>query len=281
MREQSDAVGQAEANLRPAEVAERVGVSPATLRRWSRRFEDHLGLGNDEDNGRSHRRYTEGDVATLLHVKSLLDQGWTYDQVADQLRQSALSPNSHDGPPAGLQDARSDDLDDELPDGGAPDPDEDDRPGGESLMVAGQSGTGGNQLPVEALPPAVQFLRDAVHAVTDTQQIILNSQQASRDLLGVMIQDNLNLKGENTSLRERMLDMERELAEMRRRHADYRERMETRVRVLEDAVANLMARQQPPATPAQAPGQAQQSQSQQPPPPPQERRSFWSRLIGG
>jgi hypothetical protein len=137
---------------------------------------------------------------------------------------------------------------------------------------------------VETLTPAARFLRDAVQGMADTQQIILNSQQASRDLMGVMIQDNLNLKSDASSLRERMLELERELAELRRRQADYRERMETRVHVLEDAVARLMAAQVQPVPPPARPPMAypyQPQAQQQPQPQQQERRSFWSRLIGG
>jgi len=66
------------------------------------------------------------------------------------------------------------------------------------------------------MTPAARFLRDTIQGMADAQQIILNGQQASRDLMGVMIQDNLNLKGEAGSLRERMLELERELAEQRR-----------------------------------------------------------------
>jgi len=142
-------------------------------------------------------------------------------------------------------------------------------------------------LPVENLTPAARFLRDAVQGMADNQQIILNNQQASRDLMGVMIQDNLNLKGEASSLRERMLELERELAELRRRQADYRERMEIRVHVLEDAVARLMASQAQAAPPPAArssmpyPYQPSSPTAQQPQQPPAERRGFWSRLIGG
>ena len=107
--------------------------------------------------------------------------------------------------------------------------------------------------------------------------------------MGVMIQDNLNLKGENSDLRERMLELEREINEQHRYLADYRERMETRVRVLEDAVSKLMASQR---SPQQTQQYSQPPQQQYGPPPQanqqpysgqqqQERRSFWSRLIGG
>jgi DNA-binding transcriptional MerR regulator len=253
--------GQPAERLRPSVVAKQLGVSSATLRRWSRRFEEHLDLADGE--GRTHRRYTAADLALLTQVKGYLEQGWTYEQVAVQLDQDqALTGGEEPSDPV----PAIDESDEEAPL---------DSEESVTFISAGQEDPGGEHLPAESLPPAAQFLRDAVQAVAENQQIILNSQQASRDMLGVMIQDNLNLKGENTSLRERMLDLERELAEQRRRHTDYRERMETRVRVLEDAVGTLMANNQ------NTPSPPQQQTARQPERDERERRSFWQRLIGG
>lgn len=289
MPETANDVQAAEANLRPSEVADALGVSTATLRRWSRRFEDFLRLDGPNDGG-SHRRYTSADLDTLQQVKTLLDQGWTYDQAADHLRNGrtghAGDPEANDSatPPATaaflngaagedepdgpettaeagpLQEHPADDWDDGI-----------DQVDPEDIEEAG--------LPAEVRPSASQFLREALQPFSDTQQIILNAQQATRDLVGVMIQDNLNLKDENLSLRERMLELERELAEIRRRQADYRERMETRVRILEDAVSALMAQRQQPQSPA-TPARYQPPPPAARPPEPQK-RSFWARLIGG
>ena len=77
------------AALRPAEVAEQLGISAATLRRWSSRFGEFLELGDSGQDGGSHRRYTANDVATLARVQQLLEQGWTYEQVADRLKQGS------------------------------------------------------------------------------------------------------------------------------------------------------------------------------------------------
>lgn len=250
--------------LRPAEVARQLGVSTATLRRWSRHFAPFLGPESQSNSGR-HRRYTTDDVATLRQVKGLLDKGWTYEQVAVQLRQElARQPRNPDnnGQPASTTTAGSA-PDDEAAEPARPDTSR------EVVKAEAEQARGEERLSVEPLSPAAQFLREALQPLSETQQLILNAQQATRDLVGVMIQDNLNLKDENKSLRERMLELERELAELKRRHADYRERMETRVRILEDAVATLMAQQQAPRNP------------QPPPPPSEERRGFWARLIGG
>jgi hypothetical protein len=62
----------------------------------------------------------------------------------------------------------------------------------------------------------VTFLADTLHNVADSQQAVLNSQAANRELLGVVLQDNFNLKEENSRLRERMLDLERQISQLRR-----------------------------------------------------------------
>ena len=290
------------AALRPAEVAERLGISAATLRRWSSRFGEFLELGEGGQDGGTHRRYSVADVATLARVQQLLEQGWTYEQVADRLSQGPADSATSESVAAAPLDSEPD-LSSEM------------------AMVSTDTYFDDNAgLSADALSPAARFMRDTMQAVTGNQQIILNSQQANRDMLGVMIQDNLNLKGENTSLRERMLELERELAELHRHFVDTRERTEIRMRVLEDAIAKLMMGQ-PPASrsgppPAPRPGtpplpqQPQgyptqgyapapqpyppsayapqsmapspyppQSYADQPPPP--AKRGFWSRLLGG
>lgn len=259
--------------LRPSEVADQLGISGATLRRWSSRFSAFLDLADGGQESGSHRRYSANDLQVLARIKQLLEQGWTYEQVAAQLADNgaAASPAADDVVELDREAAQYFAVSEDAP---------------PSATEGGRSDAGA-LLPVENLTPAARFLRDAVQGMADNQQIILNNQQASRDLMGVMIQDNLNLKGEASSLRERMLELERELAELRRRQADYRERMEIRVHVLEDAVARLMASQAqavPPPTARSSmpyPYEPSPPTAQQPQQPPAERRGFWSRLIGG
>jgi DNA-binding transcriptional MerR regulator len=253
-------------SLRPAEVADALAVSPATLRRWSQRFEGYLQARDSSSDG-SHRRYTARDVDTLRQIKARLEAGWTYEQVAQQLDVEARSSDSP--------------MIDVLPDPtevGEVGPSLSLSAESPQAMVAMAATDGRDALTSEGWPPAAQILRDALQAVSDNQLMLLNSQHANRDLMGVVIQDNLNLKDENTNLRDRMLELERELAEMRRRHTDFRERLETRVRVLEDAVATLMARQQAPSAnfASSAPPSSYAPYPSQP-----ERRGFWSRLLGG
>jgi len=83
------------------------------------------------------------------------------------------------------------------------------------------------------LAPAMSVLADTIHTVADGQQMLLNSQQTSRDLLGVLLQDNFNLKEENARLRERMLRMEREISEIKRKEDERRGAIEERLLQLE------------------------------------------------
>ncbi len=57
--------------LTVAAVARRLGVAPATLRTWDRRY----GLGPSEHSAGSHRRYTGDDVARLLIMRRLTLEG--------------------------------------------------------------------------------------------------------------------------------------------------------------------------------------------------------------
>ncbi|WP_066582489.1 MerR family transcriptional regulator [Cellulomonas timonensis] len=57
--------------LTVAAVARRLGVAPATLRTWDRRY----GLGPSEHSAGSHRRYTADDVARLLVMRGLTLDG--------------------------------------------------------------------------------------------------------------------------------------------------------------------------------------------------------------
>lgn len=86
------------------------------------------------------------------------------------------------------------------------------------------------------LPVAVS---EVVHTLADTQRSILNSQNTIRELVGVVVQDNFNLKDENRKLRERMLEIERTLAEYQRREETRKERLEGRLRSLEGTLGAL------------------------------------------
>ncbi len=172
----------------PQAVARELDVSPATLRRWSDEFADYLSRGADSAQGRSHRRYSDQDMATLTVIKELMNNGMTYEQVRQQLAHHQMrsteptAPLSADFEPEG-------DFDNNE----------------ETALVA----------PNGAESPAIAFLTNTLMTLSDSQKSILNSQAANRELMGVLIQDNFNLKEENNRLRERILEIERNTAQAR------------------------------------------------------------------
>jgi DNA-binding transcriptional MerR regulator len=80
---------------------------------------------------------------------------------------------------------------------------------------------------------AFVLLTDTLRAMIENQQTIQNSLQVNRNLQGVIIQDNFNLKEENMKLRDRMLKMEQELSDLRKRDSDHRLLLEQRLARLE------------------------------------------------
>jgi len=86
-------------------------------------------------------------------------------------------------------------------------------------------------------------LTDTLRAMIENQQTIQNSLQVNRNLQGVIIQDNFNLKEENMKLRERMQRLEQELADLRKREAEYRLILEQRLaRIEADARRSIWSR---------------------------------------
>jgi DNA-binding transcriptional MerR regulator len=192
----------------PNEVSTQLQISPSTLRRWSKEFSSFLseaaGKPHDEADGRiSHRRYTDTDLEALMTIKGLLSEGLTYPQVIKRLE--ALRPPKadasvlieHDGDPI------------------------------TSLGPSRQDST---------YVPAITVLADTLHTVADGQQLLLGSQQANRELLTVVLQDNFNLKQENTKLRDRMLELEREHVSTRRQEETKIRSLEARLRQIEEAL---------------------------------------------
>ncbi|MDM8530839.1 hypothetical protein QUF63_06680 [Anaerolineales bacterium HSG25] len=72
---------------------------------------------------------------------------------------------------------------------------------------------------------ALGFLDNTLSNISDNQKSLLNSQAANRELMGVVIQDNFNLKDENTRLRERVLELEKRVAQIGREEQHQREAM--------------------------------------------------------
>ncbi|MBI3538045.1 MAG: MerR family transcriptional regulator [Chloroflexi bacterium] len=97
-----------------------------------------------------------------------------------------------------------------------------------ALALSPRDGAGGG-----LASPGFAVLTDTLRAMIENQQAIQNSLQVNRNLQGVLIQDNFNLKEENMNLRERMQRMEQELSDLRKRDADHRLMLEQRLARLE------------------------------------------------
>jgi len=186
-----------ETTYTPQNVAGDLDVSPATLRRWSQRFSDFLSadaVASATEEGRTHRRYTDDDLTTLRIVKELMNNGMTYEQVHQHLSAQFVVGEETEIPT-------------EFPD----------EVMAEAVQETGLMVADGSE------SAAVAFLTNALTTLSESQQSILNSQAANRELMGVLIQDNFNLKEENNRLRERVLDVERNLAQARQENDWQRE----------------------------------------------------------
>jgi hypothetical protein len=182
------------------EVANHLNVSPETLQRLSQRFAHYLG----EQSAAEDPYFTNADVAALVTVQQLLSQGY-----ADHEIDSLLTPTSMEATAA--------------------------LPPPTSLALAPDRRKGEAEDPTD-LPKA---LGDVLATIATSQQAVLNTQSTVRDMVGVVVQDNFNLKDENRKLRERMLELERVMAEYQRREETRKERAEGRLRALESTVAAL------------------------------------------
>ena len=78
--------------LTVAAVARRLGVAPATLRTWDRRY----GLGPSEHSSGEHRRYSNGDIARLTLMRKLVIAGVSPAEAA----QRALAYDTSSSPDA-------------------------------------------------------------------------------------------------------------------------------------------------------------------------------------
>ena len=74
--------GEVEEKLTVAAVARRIGVAPATLRTWDRRY----GLGPSAHVEGEHRRYCPKDLAKLTTMRRLIVAGVTPSEAAEQAK---------------------------------------------------------------------------------------------------------------------------------------------------------------------------------------------------
>ncbi|MGA1146012.1 MAG: MerR family transcriptional regulator [Candidatus Nanopelagicales bacterium] len=76
--------------LTVAAVARRLGVAPATLRTWDRRY----GLGPSEHRAGSHRRYTAIDLTRLEHMRKLVLAGFPPGDAAKEAIALDVDPSA-------------------------------------------------------------------------------------------------------------------------------------------------------------------------------------------
>ena len=146
-------------------------------------------------------RYSNADVAALAIVQTLLAQGFDDQQVSERLTPKRL-------------------VRDETP-------------------TIGLNSDQSRQLVESKATLLPQALGDLLSTIANSQQSVLNSQTTVREVMGVVVQDNFNLKEENRKLRDRMLELERSLAEYQRREETRKERLESRLRALEGTMAAI------------------------------------------
>ncbi len=198
---------------RPAAAAERLAISTTTLRRWSRQFGEFL---SPEAAGRNGRRlYSEADLQVLTQVHELLHMGLSYEQARRQLRHRHLGLTDNGSPATTTLVLTHTAV---------------------SMVRDGDQGLAGAELAEAGIPGVVtRFLRN----LGEGQQLILAQQQSLRQLIGVLVQDNLHLKDENNRLRERILEAERKLFELKRELAGGQAQERERMRQMEAALFDL------------------------------------------
>lgn len=195
-----------------AEVAALLQIPAEQLQHLCRVFAAFLG----PQASAADARYSHGDLATLITIQRLQENGLGVDQIAQRLSTKSvpgvLSPATPPLPPT-ISPAISP---------------------GDHALAAWRNGETSETGP---LPP--QAVHAMIHTVAQSQQSMLNVQESVKEMLGVVVQDNFNLKHENRKLRERMLELERTLAEYQRREETRKEKLEGRLRALEGTLGAM------------------------------------------
>ena len=217
------------------EVVNHLHITPYTLRHWSQYFSRFLGDSVNSD----QPRYSNADIATLITVQTLLEQGFDIQQVAQRLmpKRTPAQPEqvaTQATPQPATQVATQPTVEQQLPQVMASTkPVEQNAlaPRTDSLAMTPE------QPPVDVNLP--QGTNELLATISSSQQAVLNNQYTVRELVSVVVQDNFNLKEENRKLRERMVELERVFSEYQRREETRKERLESRLRALEGTVSAL------------------------------------------
>jgi DNA-binding transcriptional MerR regulator len=235
------------------EVTSLLQVSPERLRQWGQVYPLFL----DEAAKARPPRYTQADLATLIVIQKMLEAGHDHEQIVQRLQhhptasahsdtaeKTTQNPNpthsenlSQNSSHSARQAAFSTERADVEP---ALDPTDSAGPAANNASPLSRP-----EPAAPANPPALHprrsgdALGDLLQTVADSQQSMLNVQDSIREMLGVIVQDNFNLKHENRKLRDRMLELERTLAEYQRREETRKERLEGRLRAVESTLGAI------------------------------------------
>jgi DNA-binding transcriptional MerR regulator len=188
-----------EAQKTAQQTATELGVSPSTLKRWTKDFAPFLSPAAPITGDGTGRRFSPEDVAILQRIKEQLAGGLSTEELIEQLHAEGQAETA-------------------------------------SMVLTTQDDGMGQSA-------GFVVLTDTLRAMIENQQTIQNSLQVNRNLQGVIIQDNFNLKEENMKLRERMQKLEQELADLRKRDSDHRLLLEQRLaRLEEEARKGILSR---------------------------------------
>jgi DNA-binding transcriptional MerR regulator len=131
--------------LTVAAVARRLGVAPATLRTWDRRY----GLGPTERSAGSHRRYSATDVARLDYMRRLVNTGVPPADAARAALAADVAPAAAVPGPTGLVPPPTEAVDADID------------PLFADVAPSGAGAGGGNVIPLPDGSPAVRGLARA------------------------------------------------------------------------------------------------------------------------
>lgn len=233
------------------EVARLLQVESEQLNTWVQMFRASL----SEYTRGYNPRFGSDDISTLFFIGNLADSGYTNDQIASQLRERRTK--QADKEYAKIEIVATEEVPriplennvtfrERVPDytpEPMPDPAPINPPATDSaaLNSNGYQANLAAQNNVENNPTGIvnRQVNDLLSTVANSQQSVLNIQDSMRETIGVVVQDNFNLKHENRKLRERMLEIERSLSEQQRRGETRSEIFEGRLRAVEGTLAAM------------------------------------------
>ena len=223
------------------DVAQNLQVTEYTLRHWTQDFAQFLGPTVSS----TPSLFTNSDIVVLLSVQRLLEQGYNTQQVIKRLTPARASTVSVvntgmdtvvdvDTTASPVSQEAQPNVSQEQSRFSQPPQEQQNNPQPETGLV--QSNTSPANAAKNALPPA---MTEVFSSMAKHQQAVLNNQTTMREMVNVVVQDNLSLKEENRKLRERMLEIERTFSEYQRRDETRKERLEGRLRALEGTMGAL------------------------------------------